>query len=166
MFGIVGWKKFLLIPALIILYILFIDWLTSLSITSQVSSTGESGGGSVEIGLGHAVSVTVVRPYLFGLVKLPVYSAAFGDISIFHDIFFYFILALTVIFVLMEKFPRKMKLEYKRRYEMPKKFDLKKLAMAVGLGFLMGFLAFLFTEDGGSSLALALLVIYLELRFK
>jgi len=37
-------------------------------------------------------------------MRLPVYSGSLGDISIFHDVFFYFIIALTVIFVLMEKF--------------------------------------------------------------
>jgi len=70
-------------------------------IISSPTPNPSPSGGEV-IGFGEAVGVMVTRPYLFGLIRLPVYTNTLGDISIYHDAFFYFIVILTVIFIIIE----------------------------------------------------------------
>lgn len=112
------YKKFLLIPVLIFLYIYFIDSLIEFASTvpSEQSTSGEgSAGSAVQIGIGSSVSVVVTRPYLFGLLELPVYVGSLGDISFLHNTFFIFIAILTIIFVIIElrKKERRKEYEYK-----------------------------------------------------
>lgn len=98
-------KKFFLIPILILLYLFFIvPLLVSISFTPSGESTseGQSSGEILNMGFSSSVSVSVTRPYLFGLLELPVYSSGLGDISFFHTAFFVFIVALTIIFIIME----------------------------------------------------------------
>ena len=97
------YKKFLIIPVLIFIYIIFVvDFLVNYSpmVYSQ-PSTQPFLGGQI-IGVGTAVSVSVIRPYLFGLIRLPVYSEGIGYIGNYHEAFFYFIGILTVIFIVIE----------------------------------------------------------------
>ena len=103
-----GLKKFLAIPALIILYIYAINYFVyvgfpTLSFASPSAEGGTVGGGSViVVSVGSGASVEVRRPYFFGLFTLPVFTGGVGDISMYHNVFFAFIAFLTVIFVLME----------------------------------------------------------------
>jgi len=79
------------------------------------SPTPSPGGGEV-IGFGEALGVMVTRPYLFGLIRLPVYTNTLGDISIYHDAFFYFIVILTIIFIIIEvKNRRRVKIRKRRK---------------------------------------------------
>jgi len=96
-------KKFLLIPILIFIYIFLIDVLSQMSFQPAPSTpqTTSSGGATV-IGVGESVSVSVTRPYLFGLIRLPVYTNSLGNIGIYHDIFFSLIFVLTAVFILLE----------------------------------------------------------------
>jgi F0F1-type ATP synthase membrane subunit a len=107
-------KKFLLIPVLIFLYIFFINWLVESAtlVPSEQQTTGE---GPMHIGISTGVSVTVTRPYLFGLLELPVYTGALGDISSLHTTFFIFIVILTIAFAIMDwrKKERRKSYEYK-----------------------------------------------------
>jgi len=99
------YKKFILIPLLILIYLyLVVPLLVSISFeTSGESGDGGQNSGIVNIGFSSTVSVSVTRPYLFGLIELPVYSSSLGDISFLHTAFFVFIIALTIIFVIIER---------------------------------------------------------------
>jgi len=97
------YKKFLLIPILIALYIFFINILVSVSFAPSGELGGEQpSGGMLNIGVSAGASVSVVRPYFFGLLELPVYTSVLGDISFLHNAFFAFISILTLIFVIIE----------------------------------------------------------------
>ena len=70
------------------------------------------------MGIGQAVEVSVRRPYLFGLIYLPVYIEGLGDIGIYHDTFFAFIFALTIALIIKEiknRKERNRKIRTKRR---------------------------------------------------
>lgn len=99
-------KKFLIIPILIIAYIYFVNSMIQIAPQLMSSPTPGSGGGEA-LGFGETVGVSVERPYLFGLITLPVYTNAVGDISIYHEMFFYFIVIITIIFIIMEIRSRK-----------------------------------------------------------
>ena len=108
-------KKFLIIPILIVAYIYFVN--SMIQVVPQIISSpnlSPSGGAEV-IGFGEAVGVMVTRPYLFGLIRLPVYTNTLGDISIYHEMFFYFIVILTIIFIIIEVKSRKRVKKRKRR---------------------------------------------------
>jgi hypothetical protein len=99
------YKKFLLIPVLIVVYLFFINFLiqlVSFAPPEAPTSEGQSSGGVLQIGISSGASVSVTRPYLFGLIELPVYVDTLGNISFLHDTFFAFILILTVLFVIIE----------------------------------------------------------------
>ena len=49
-------------------------------------------GNAVNIGIGQAVGVSVTRAYFGGALRLPVYSGAIGDIGIYHNIFFNYLI--------------------------------------------------------------------------
>jgi hypothetical protein len=95
-------KKFLAIPVLIFVYIFLIDILSQADF-SGLSGTNISGGGPGEtVGFGQSVSVYVTRPYLFGLIRLPVYSEGLGYMGDYHDAFFMFIFVLTIALIVTE----------------------------------------------------------------
>jgi uncharacterized membrane protein len=71
--------------------------------TPQTSSSGEA----TIIGFGESVSVSVTRPYLFGLITLPVYTNALGNIGIYHDTFFTLIFILAAVLIILEIKKRK-----------------------------------------------------------
>lgn len=103
-----GLKKFLAIPALIILYIYGVNYFVysgfgalSIGLFSNPENTS-SEGNVVNLSLGESAFVEVKRPYFFGLVTLPVFESTIGDISMYHNIFFAFIGFITVLFALME----------------------------------------------------------------
>ncbi len=92
-----------MIPVLIFIYIFFVvDFLVNYSPTVYSQPSARPTGAGLIIGVGTAVSVSVIRPYLFGLIRLPVYSEGMGYIGSYHEAFFYFIGILTVIFILIE----------------------------------------------------------------
>ena len=157
-------KKFLLIPVLIIAYIFFINFIAQMAPSTGSSSQSMSGGTVQVIGMGETVSISVTRPYFFGLIRLPVYSQMFGDISFLHDIFTYFIIALTVIFIIQEiKYNKK-----KRGGKMAKKasnFDWKNIIMPIVYGIIFMFIAGIITLDA-SSVVIGLLVMYLEYKLR
>jgi hypothetical protein len=167
-------KKFLLIPILIIAYVLFINFITQMNTSLGQSSQSMSGGTAQTLGMGDSVSVSVTRAYFFGTVRLPVYSALLGDIGPLHDIFSYFILILTVIFIIQE-----VKYKKKRRGEkMAKKtssFDWKRILMPIVWGFIFMFIAGILTAtddpvgrhiSGTGSVVIGLLVMYLEYKLR
>ena len=95
-------KKFIIIPILIFIYIFFIVDLLVGYRPSVYSKNPPLLPGGQTIGVGTAVSVFVTRPYLFGLFRLPVYTDGIGYIGDIHEAFFYFIGILTVIFIVIE----------------------------------------------------------------
>lgn len=108
-------KKFIIIPILIIAYVFFINRIAQYNPPIGTSSSGGVGGGGEQIiGVGASVSVSVTRPYLFGLVRLPIYTSVLGDISGLHSFFFNFIIVLIGIFVLVEI------IQWRRREKWPK----------------------------------------------
>lgn len=98
------YKKFLLIPILIIAYVFFINLLIESASFATQAGEGQTpqGGSLVNVGISASASVSVVRPYLFGLLELPVYTDTLGDISPLHDTFFAFIVILTIVFMVIE----------------------------------------------------------------
>ncbi len=169
-----GKKKFLLIPLFFFLYLLFVDAMVSSNIVVGGQSAGADVPGGVAIGVGDAVGVSVMRPYLFGLLMLPVYSASFGDISGLHTIFFYLMAGMTGVFIAMERKGRSgiasvtaLKEEKTGGVKgMKLEMEKSKIARTLIVGFGGGFIAYLLSGDGGSSVALALLLFYLEIRLK
>ena len=109
----VRFKKFLLIPVLVLVYLSFIESITSGNFFAGSQGPSGSGGGMVAIGMGHGIGVTVMRQYFFGLITLPVYSASLGNIGGLHTAFFYFVAALTLAFVIMEKRQKKVDVKNK-----------------------------------------------------
>jgi len=101
------YKKFIIIPILLVAYIYLAPFLiesnfmVSPAVTATSTSQQPSGGGQV-VSFGEAVSVLVTRPYLFGLIRLPIYTNAVGDVSVYHEMFFAFIIVLTIAFVAIE----------------------------------------------------------------
>jgi hypothetical protein len=95
--------KYLLIPILLLLYINYSDVLigTAFTVLSGQGQGGE-GGGLEQIGVGFAATVSVTRPYLFGMVRLPVYAGDVGDISGFHTTFFAILGVITIAFVIWD----------------------------------------------------------------
>jgi hypothetical protein len=157
-------KKFLIIPVLIIAYILFINYISQMALPASQAGQTMSGGGVQTIGMGESISISVTRPYFFGMVRLPVYSAVFGEIGYMHDIFTYFIIALTVIFIIQEvKYNKK-----RRGVKMAKKtgnFDLKSLGMPIVWGIIFMLIAYILSGDA-SSIVAGLLVMYLEYKLR
>ena len=98
------YKKFFLIPILIFLYIVFINSLLELAFVPSESASveGQTSGTVQQIGISSGVSVVVTRPYLFGIIELPVFIGGVGDISFMHNTFFGFIVFLIIIFVAIE----------------------------------------------------------------
>lgn len=179
-------KKFLLIPILLFIYIFFIvDMLVSFNPTVYSPVTGVAGGGQ-PIGVGESVSILVTRPYFFKLIRLPVYTNYVGYIGDYHKMFFYFVGALTVVFVIFEFF---VEINWGRGIGggigtgMTKSVgtgkgewgdtkmkrggsQIKRLAKAVGLGVVFGLIIFLLSADGGTSVGLGLLLMYLEYKLR
>ena len=94
--------KYLVIPIVAVGYLFFVD-----SLTQENSAVGNpfekaSSTGAEIIGVGTSVTVSVTRPYFFGLIRLPVYSGAFGDISGLHNFFFSFIIFLIAAFAIFD----------------------------------------------------------------
>ena len=102
------YKKFLLIPALLVAYIylvvpLFIESNLIGGLIAGTTTTAPQQTSGVEaLGVGETVSVSVTRPYLFGLIELPVYISPVGNIGIYHDMFFAFIMVLAFAFLAIE----------------------------------------------------------------
>jgi len=108
-------KKFIIIPILIVAYVFFINRIVQYNPSIGTSSPGGVGGGGEQvIGVGATVTVSVTRPYLFGLIRLPIYTGALGDISGIHNFFFKFIIGLTIIFILIEI------IQWRRKEKWPK----------------------------------------------
>lgn len=96
------YKKFLLIPVLLFIYIFFVvDLLVNFNPTIYSPTTTAPSGGGQEVGVGQSISVLVTRPYFFNLIRLPVYTD-YGYIGHYHQAFFYFIGVLTVLFIIIE----------------------------------------------------------------
>ena len=101
------YKKFIIIPVLLVGYVYLVPFLieSGLMVSPMVTLTTApqqpSGGGQV-VGVGEAISVLVTRPYLFGLIRLPIYTNAIGNIAVYHEMFFAFIIILTIAFVAIE----------------------------------------------------------------
>jgi hypothetical protein len=75
-----------------------------------------SSSGATVIGVGESITVSVTRPYLFGLIMLPVYTNSLGNIGIYHDAFFAFIFILTIALIIIEVKNRKgRRIKRKRR---------------------------------------------------
>ena len=181
------YKKFILIPALLFFYLFFIvDMLAGFSpVSTPTTETVPVGGSGVQpIGVGEGVSVSVTRPYLFGLIRLPVYSSGLGNIGVYHDAFFWFLGLLTVAFVVIEW---RTSVAEKRSYGMPRMktfyaleetkmakttlggFNWMSLLKALGIGVAFGVVAWFIATllgDTGAITAAALLVMYLEYRMK
>lgn len=94
--------KYLIIPVLIVVYLFFVDFLTQYNPAVGSYTEKSASGGTEIIGVGESVTVSVTRPYIFGLIRLPIYTSALGDISGLHNLFFNFIIFLTAIFVIID----------------------------------------------------------------
>jgi len=187
-------KKFLLIPLLLFIYIFFIvDLLVSFNPTTLTGAAPPTGGGQ-PVGVGTAVSITVRRPYFFKLIKLPVYTNYIGYIGNYHKAFFYFVGILTAVFVVLEFFveidwgigvgrgvgkgivksigrdaSKNLEITEKTEWrgeKMKRKSWMKDLAKALGFGVVFGFVIFLLSADAGVSVGLGLLLMYLEYKLK
>jgi len=173
------YKKFLLIPALVFIYLFFIvDFLVSYNpaVLSQTTTTAPSPLPGQQIGVGESISVTVTRPYFFGLFRLPVYTNHIGYIGGYHQAFFYLIIILTVVFAATEWFVEidfgghkntsREKFEWRGEKMKGRNWQLKDIGKAIGLGIAFGFVTYILSADGGVSVGLGLLLMYLEYKLK
>lgn len=160
-------KRLLIIPILIIFYIFFINTISQMSFFSS-TLLNLSGGNGQAIGLGQSIQVSVRRPYLFGLFYLPTYSESFGYIGGYHDAFFAFIVILTISLIILEFKNRKeikgRKSKSKEEMNMAKGVDFLKYIKILVYGIIFSIVAFVLSGDT-SSIALGLLVMYLEYKF-
>ena len=95
-------KRLLVIPILIFIYIFFIDVISQMSFQGVVYQSYGTEGAGQSVSFGQAITVSVRRPYLFGLFYLPVYSESLGYIGGWHDAFFTFIFILAIALILLE----------------------------------------------------------------
>ena len=108
-------KKFLIIPILIFVYIFFINLLSQTNFQPSSSTEASKSGSAEVISIGQSIGISVRRPYIFGLIYLPVYI---GDVDMggIHDAFFMFIFILTAVLILIEiKDRRKIKVSKPKR---------------------------------------------------
>jgi hypothetical protein len=111
-----GLQRLLIIPLMIILYIFFIGIIDQLTYEDGLQILTVAGGGAGEnVGFGQSVSISVTRPYLFGLFRLPTYSAAFGYIGGWHDAYFTLVIIVSIALLLLEFKHMKAKNKPKRR---------------------------------------------------
>jgi hypothetical protein len=94
-------KKLLIIPILIFVYIFFVDIASQMNFQETNYTVYKSTGAEI-LNIGQTIGVSVRRPYLFGLLYLPVYTDSLGYIGSYHDAFFAFILILTIALILLE----------------------------------------------------------------
>lgn len=100
-------KKFIVIPILIIIYLFLVDALMQINFEPEVTASIPGSQGPSVIGVKDSISVSVTRAYLFGLIRLPVYTDSLGDIGIYHDTFFTIIFILTIALIIIEVKNRK-----------------------------------------------------------
>ena len=86
------WQKIVSIPLIIIVYLFAIDFLSSNNIFVSSFQETQDMGGALNIGFGQAVGVSVTREYFGGAIRLPIYSGAIGDIGVYHNLFFNYII--------------------------------------------------------------------------
>jgi len=155
-------KKFLIIPILIVAYIYFVIFILSqVSFLTPKTESATGPPGAQVIGIGESISVSVTRPYLFGLIRLPIYTSQFGDIGLYHELFFYFIIILTVSFIIQE-------IKYKKKRKgakMVKKVNWTKYVMPIVWGIVFALIAYILSGDD-SSIVVGLLVMYLEYKLR
>jgi len=153
-------KEFLIIPILIVAYIYFVNLIVQgfpIGIIPSPTLTPGAPGAQI-IGIGEAITVTVTRPYLFGLIRLPVYTNTLGYIGTYHEAFFVFIVVLTIAL-----FIRKLRYKKVKRGErMPKKAWGNYLK-AIVFGIIFAIIAYILSGDA-SSIVVGLLVMYLEYK--
>jgi hypothetical protein len=166
-------KKFLLIPLILILLILAYDKMIN-SLANTIAGVGESPNVSESsngqiIGVGQAVSIQIIRatkPYLFGLIHLPNYAQGIGNLETVHTIFFSFLIFLTVIliiiFIIIERRTAKME-KFGIKKEGPKRNIWLRIGKSLGIGILFALIAYILSGDP-SSLVIGLLIAYLEFR--
>jgi hypothetical protein len=96
-------KKFLIIPISIFVYIFLIEMLSQPAFQETFFGyTGAGTYGGEVVGMGTAVEIYVTRSYLFGLIRLPVYTPGLGYIGDYHDAFITFLVVLTIALLLLE----------------------------------------------------------------
>jgi hypothetical protein len=95
-------KMFLIIPILIFAYIFLVDALSQMSFQMPTASEISKSGSGEVLNIGQAIGVSVRRPYLFGLIYLPVYIEGLGDIGIYHDAFFSVVFILAAVLIIVE----------------------------------------------------------------
>ena len=167
-------KKFLIIPILIFLYVFLVNlFFSNIGIQATIRQYSTSGPLTV-LSIGETISVLVTRSYYFGLIRLPAYNNLIGEVGGIHKIFFYrFIPVLTTFFILLEiRNSRRMNIN--RKIDIDRKMninwrgvdmDWKDIGKKVGIGIGFAFLAFLISGDA-SSIVIGLLVMYLEFRLR
>lgn len=94
--------KYLIIPVLIFGYLFFVNSLIQYNPSFGSSPEKSVSAGTEVIGVGESVTVSVTRPYFFGLIRLPIYNSVIGDISGLHNFFFNFVIFLTVALVIYD----------------------------------------------------------------
>lgn len=164
--------EFAIIPLLIVGYLYFVDLLVANNFGIPGLTQQEKAGspGATVVSLGEAVSIVAMRPYFGGLIRLPTYAGSIGYIGWMHDLFFNFIIVLTIGFVLFEiyltvrgnKEVSFMKTETK--WGQTKGFNWMRLAKAAGIGIVFGIVTLIISGDT-ASIPLGLLVAYMEFRF-
>jgi hypothetical protein len=100
-------KKLLIPVILLFVYIFLINSLSQVSFQpAGISEVSNSGTGEV-VNIGQSVGVSVMRPYLFGLIYLPVYIDGLGDIGFYNEAFFTIIFILEIVLIIIEVKNRK-----------------------------------------------------------
>ncbi len=101
-------EKILAIPAVVIIYLFLIDAVSSNNFFPSSAGEASDMGNALQIGIGQSVGVSVTREYFGGLLRLPIYSGAIGDIGIYHNLFFnyfiYIFAAAMIFWALRENF--------------------------------------------------------------
>jgi hypothetical protein len=95
-------KKLLIPVILIFLYIFLINSLSQMSFQAPTNVEGSKSGSGEVIDIGQSIGVSVMRPYLFGLIYLPVYVEGLGDIGLIHNAFFAFVFILAIALIIIE----------------------------------------------------------------
>lgn len=148
------YKKFIFIPVLIILYVLFVNEFVSLPIPSFLPKNYTKNEGILEIPIGDTITVYVTRPYLFGLVRLPI---QINDLKLgwMHDIFFnFFIPSIFLIFIFIEFVNSKGGL---------KMVDWKRIGKSLLIWIVTGIVLYIISGSD-SSIGIGFLVAYLEYK--
>lgn len=94
------------VPILFVLYLQLMHWAASLNFDFNTTEKNFTPQGPGEMGMDVNVKISVTRPYLFGIIRLPLYIGGF-NMHYIHLTYFWVVIISAIIFCVIP--PKKKK---------------------------------------------------------